>query len=228
MNSNTQIQRSGKRMSSSAGFTLVEVLLATAVAAIILGAILTTYVFSVRAFKSISTYSNLHSKQRRAIEMFVRDVRAAYDIDTFNASTKTIAFNIPLTFNAAGNVLTDKTITYTFTNRALYRWDSTVANATMVATNIVTLNLTLFNHDGDNVTLDTGKGWYIATNDDTGATMVVSNSPYADTKGVQMNFVVDGSVVKGRSNENYSTAIINMRAKDAGADEGFDPWDPDI
>lgn len=73
-----------RRDSNRRAFSLVELLVATTLGAIIMGAILSSFLFMARAGLSLQYYSDLETQARNAIETFAQDVRIASDV-TWNS-----------------------------------------------------------------------------------------------------------------------------------------------
>src|SRR5215470_14500482 len=59
------------------GFTLVEMMVAVAVGCLLLAALATIYVFSLRSFAAMANYSDLNQKSRYASDIVSRDIRCA-------------------------------------------------------------------------------------------------------------------------------------------------------
>ena len=68
---------SGRRLNRRAGFTLVEVLMATSLSAIVLAATLTSFLMLLRSGIRMSNYSMMESQTRRAFEQLGVDARMA-------------------------------------------------------------------------------------------------------------------------------------------------------
>lgn len=62
------------------GFTLVEVLIASALSAFVLAGVLSAFLFLTRTGFRTSGYSELQSEMRRGLELFARDTRNATDV----------------------------------------------------------------------------------------------------------------------------------------------------
>jgi prepilin-type N-terminal cleavage/methylation domain-containing protein len=74
------------RRTARAGFTLVEVLIASGLAAFILTAVLTTFLFLGRSGVNVQNYNDMEAQSRRSLEQFAQDVRQASSI-TWTSST---------------------------------------------------------------------------------------------------------------------------------------------
>src|SRR5215470_12765314 len=62
------------------GFTLVEMMVAVAVGCLLLAALATLYVFSMRSFAAMANYSDLNQKSRYASDIVTRDIRSALNV----------------------------------------------------------------------------------------------------------------------------------------------------
>lgn len=72
------------------GFTLVEVLISSTIAAGILAAILSTFLMLGRSGYNAANYSMMESEARRALEMFSQEARMANNIEWVDANTITL------------------------------------------------------------------------------------------------------------------------------------------
>ena len=133
------------------GFTLVEVMVALALTTIIMAAVLTTYAIASRGFRAIANYAEIHADGRLAIDQFARDMRGVNGIVSLGSSN--LVVTIPTAFNNTGLALTNKTVTYTLTNKILYRSDSATGQNSPLAYNIHSLDFTLFDKVGNSTTL---------------------------------------------------------------------------
>jgi prepilin-type N-terminal cleavage/methylation domain-containing protein len=177
--------RSARR--AAAGFSLVEIMVATAISGMILGAIVVAHTLSLRSFRAIENYQELHSQGRLAIDHFARDMRAAYDISSFTSTAITV--KVPTTFDNRGNVVSDKTVSYTLSGGALYRNDSSTGNNSMLATNIHSLSFALYDRVGNPTAL------------------------LSTAKGVQVNMNLRKTVVGVVQSEEFISARLEMRNK---------------
>lgn len=75
------------------GFTLVEMLIGSSLAAFILTAVMTTFLFLGRSGTNIQNYNDMEAQSRRALEQFAQDVRQASDITWPAAATSTQTIN---------------------------------------------------------------------------------------------------------------------------------------
>ena len=154
----TSPSSSARRLRDPGGQTLAETLIALAIGAIILAGIATTYIISLRGFAAIQNYDEIHAEGRLAVSYFAKDIRAVTNITSYlNASNITVA--IPA-FDGSGSVTNTKTVSYTTSGGALYRYDSSTGNTDLLATNISQLTFTLYDLAGntDSVAVSNAKG----------------------------------------------------------------------
>lgn len=173
---------------SRKAFTLVEVLMASAVGAIVMGGIVTTYIISLRGFRAISNYTEIHADGRYAMDKFARDMRAVNDIASFTASSY-IRVTIPTNFTSSGAVSGVKTITYSYSSGSLYRTDSSGGGMVMLTTNILSFALNLFDKAGNTTTVT------------------------SSARGIQLDMTLRKRVVSQQQTEDFLTARLIMRNK---------------
>jgi prepilin-type N-terminal cleavage/methylation domain-containing protein len=178
----TAIRPRARRQS---GFTLVETLIASAVGAVIVGAVVTTYIISLRGFSGVANYVEIHNDGRIAVDRFARDMRAVNSVTTFNANGP-VVIKIPTAFSSSGSVTASKTVTYTFSNSALYRNDSVLGNS-MLATNISAVVFRLYDRVGSNTTV------------------------LSSAKGIQIDVSLQKHVASKIQSEDYLSARVAMR-----------------
>jgi prepilin-type N-terminal cleavage/methylation domain-containing protein len=75
------------------GFTLVEMMVAVAVGFLLLAALATLYVFSMRSFAAMANYSDLNNKSRYASDIISRDIRSCMKV--VSATTTKLELNEP-------------------------------------------------------------------------------------------------------------------------------------
>lgn len=103
MTATRTIQRRG-------GFTLVEVLIGAALSAVIMAAVLSSYVYIGRGLGRLTNQQTLENEGRRTLAIFTRDVRMASDLtDTANLSATRVSFLVP---TSSGT----NTVTYYYNN----------------------------------------------------------------------------------------------------------------
>jgi len=73
--------------------TLVEMMVAVAVGCLLLAALATLYVFSMRSFAAMANYSDLNNKSRYASDIISRDIRSALKV--VSATSTKLELNEP-------------------------------------------------------------------------------------------------------------------------------------
>jgi prepilin-type N-terminal cleavage/methylation domain-containing protein len=73
------------------GFTLVEMIVGVAIGCLLLAALATLYVFSMRSFAAMANYSDLNQKSRYASDIITRDIRSANNV--VNATPTQLVLN---------------------------------------------------------------------------------------------------------------------------------------
>jgi prepilin-type N-terminal cleavage/methylation domain-containing protein len=72
------------------GFTLVEMMVAVAVGCLLLAALATIYVFSMRSFGAMANYSDLNNRSRYASDLISRDIRSALKVMSTTTTTQLV------------------------------------------------------------------------------------------------------------------------------------------
>ena len=129
---------------SERGFTLVEVMVSAGLAAFILAAILSAFLFMGRGGANLSNYSEMEVQARTALETFAQDVRQASSI-SWNSNT-----NIVLTVNSAAVQYAYESSTNTF-------WRRTASGTESLITGVVSGSFAFkaFNVAGSELSLST-------------------------------------------------------------------------
>jgi len=179
---------SPRRGKAIAGFTLVEMMMGTAIGTIIMAAVLTTYIMCVRGFTAISNYWEIHTYGRYSIDRFAGDMRGVSSITSF-ATNGPLVVVIPTVFDSSGNATSTKTVTYTYTAKALKRTDSTVGIANTIATNVYSLSFKLYDRVGNATTLA------------------------SDAKAIQLELYLRKNMGSQKQTEDYLSARMDMRNK---------------
>ncbi len=174
-------------MSHTAAYTLMETLIAATIGSLILGAVMTTYVFAMKSFRAISNYVEIHSEGRMAIDLFARDVRAVSNIQSF--STNSITLTVPTSFSSSGSVTGSKTIAYELKGSEFWRTDVTAGTERKLASNVKTIKLSLYDKLGNPTT--------------------VLNT----AKGIQVEIKLQKKVISQIQSEDYLSARLDMRNK---------------
>jgi len=112
------IQQTASRRRPSGGFTLMEVLVASAVGTIVMGSLMAVLIFSSRSFIAVANYGILNQSSRFALDIMNRDIRNGSQIDA--ASTTNRLIMTSLTGDKFSYVYDPAagTLTRTFTNSA--------------------------------------------------------------------------------------------------------------
>lgn len=119
--------RQPPRPQRTAGFTLLEVMVASSLFSILSVAVLSSFVFMLRAEQSLANYNLMNAQARNVLEVFSRDAKSASDVTNFTAST--ITLSVPL-----DTVGTTSAVIYTFDSDA----GTVVRTAGGVSTTLVT------------------------------------------------------------------------------------------
>jgi len=184
MHQSTTIGQPGWRRRQFAGFTITETTIAVAILFILTTAVMSTYVFSVWGFHTITNYVQLHADGRTAVNQFLKDMRGVTNVVSF-------ANNGPLVVNVATNFINGAalttTLTYTFSSSGHTLSRSDPASTTLLATNVNLATFTMFDLTGSN-------------------TIVLSVA-----KSVQLDLYMSNRVVNLRQTEDYLSARTVMR-----------------
>jgi Tfp pilus assembly protein PilW len=159
MNTRSCFSTITRRWRDSRASTLAETLVASAIGALVLVGVMTTYIMSIKGFTAISNYRQIHGDGRLAVSYFARDIRGVSSISSFaNPSNITVA--IPTAFNSSGTVISNKTVSYTTSGGKFSRYDSSTGKTDLLASNIKGLTFTLYDNLGNSngVTTSTAKG----------------------------------------------------------------------
>jgi len=184
------LAQSGIRTGREAlGFTMVEALITTALAGIILAGVLTSYIMITRGFNALSNYWEIHSEGRYAIDRFSADMRGVSQITTYGGTNGPLAVAIPTAFSSSGIPTTTKTVTYSFSGGKLLRTDSATGVTKPLATHVYLLRFYLYDRIGSNTTVA------------------------ANAKGVQVELFLRKYTGSQAQTEDYLSARLNMRNK---------------
>jgi prepilin-type N-terminal cleavage/methylation domain-containing protein len=123
------------------GFTLIEMMTATAIGSIVLVAVVTSYIFSVKGFRALSAYAQTRADGRMALDLFSCDVRGGSAISSCTTSQVTLV--LPTAFDASGNATASNLVSHSFSNGAWYRTVG-AGSSKLVATNVASLSFTLY------------------------------------------------------------------------------------
>jgi hypothetical protein len=160
-------------------------MMGTAIGALVIAGVLTTYILCLKQFNAISNYAEIHRGGRASVDQLSQDFRAISSISSF-ASTNLVAV-IPTAFSATGSVISNKIVTYAMRSGALWRTDSSTGKTVMLATNINTLTFSLYNRFGTNTTV------------------------LSSAKGIQVDIRLRKTVMSQIQSEDYLSARLDMR-----------------
>ncbi|MDI1334654.1 MAG: prepilin-type N-terminal cleavage/methylation domain-containing protein [Lacunisphaera sp.] len=131
----------------AAGFTLVELMVASGIGSVILSGVLSVVLMMGRSGLSASNYADMEAQSRRAVDEFAQDVRMASNL-TWNSATS-VTLTVPDNYAADGNK-----VTYALDSSAsgptahcFYRQPGTVGAGSArftLARNVTTLNFARF------------------------------------------------------------------------------------
>lgn len=74
------------------GFSLAELLVATTISGVVLASMVGTFLTFAVGVRSVGAYTEMSNDSRKVLEYFARDMRAAADVVTANASTLKVEF----------------------------------------------------------------------------------------------------------------------------------------
>jgi prepilin-type N-terminal cleavage/methylation domain-containing protein len=116
------------KMRTQKGFTLVELIVSAGLSGIIMVGVLSCFLMLGRMGANIQNYTDMESRGRKALELFGREVRMAYDVDsgiTINntpLSATSLRLYIPDTTSTPSGTSTGSyTVTYAFSGNNFTR-----------------------------------------------------------------------------------------------------------
>ena len=180
-----QFNRRPSGLHACGGFTMVETMIGTAIGVVVIAAVLTTYILCLKQFNAISNYAEIHRGGRASVDQISQDIRGVSSISSFSSTD--LMVTIPTAFSSAGSVVSNKTVTYTLQNGALWRTDSSTGKTAMLTTNINSVTFSLYDKLGN-------------------PTTVLSTA-----KGVQVDLRLRKTVMSQIQSEDYLSARLTMR-----------------
>ena len=182
----------GTSKTRSRGFTLVEMLIATAVGGLVLSAVMAMSLFSARSFAAIGNYVDLDIKSRTALDTMTSDIRQADAL--VGASSNSLSFR-----------MVDISVTPHATNLLRYAYDPTgktltrsyLSQTTTLLTNCTFMQFALFQRNS------------IQTN----SYEQFVAADVASCKVIQLTWICSRDVLKGRlvNTESVQSAKVVMR-----------------
>jgi type II secretory pathway pseudopilin PulG len=130
-----------------AGFTLAEVIVATALSTMIMAGLTSSYMFLVKSAFGMGNYVDMNMQARTALEIFARDVRATRSVTTMTATT------YAGTVMKVGGTTASVTWTYSATNKTLTR---TAGGARVMMNDVARFQFKYYNTVG-NITASTSE-----------------------------------------------------------------------
>lgn len=103
-----------RRRAPRRGFSLVEILVASSLATVVMAGVMTAFLFVGRTSVSLRNYADLETQARNAMETFAQDVRMSSGVVWNSAESLTLTIQ-------QGNVSTTATYTYDATARTFSR-----------------------------------------------------------------------------------------------------------
>jgi prepilin-type N-terminal cleavage/methylation domain-containing protein len=169
------------------GFSLTELMVASALSLIVLLAVLTTFTVMTSNFKRAANYGQIHREGRWAVDNLAKDFRMASDITNVGSSTVTVV--IPTGFDAQGNLSGTKNIKYSLLGTSFVRQDLTANQSKTLAFNVSSVSFMMYNRLGQYTTLT------------------------AACKGCQVDIKLLKTVVGTRQTEDFLSARLMLRNK---------------
>lgn len=108
----TTITRSPARKPNQRGVTLVELMVSSTLAVIILSAVLSMFLFLGRTSANVINYAEMEAEARRGLEMFAQDSRQASDLAWISDASISLTVNgatVVYTYNAGAGTFTRAT-----------------------------------------------------------------------------------------------------------------------
>jgi hypothetical protein len=117
---------------------MVEVLIASTLAAFVMVAVMSAFLFLGRSGANIQNYTDMEAQGRKALEIFAQDVRQASAVSWTNANTVTL-------------VVDGAYITYSYSGDTFSR--STAAGSSALVTGVTTFSFKAYNINGAELNL---------------------------------------------------------------------------
>ena len=135
------------RLRLRSAFTLIEALVATALASIVTIALLASYSMTTRGFSAAGNYSDMEREARLTLDNLTRDLRQGTGLTAFASSDITIA--VATNFSSSGAVTGAKTVRYYRGSGAntnyLYRADGSVTGR--MASSVYSINFIAYDRN---------------------------------------------------------------------------------
>lgn len=77
------------------GMTLIEILVSSAIAAVLLAVVMTLTIFATRSVLAMTNYTELDQDSRNTLDVLSRDIRQASSLTSFSANRIVLAIRLP-------------------------------------------------------------------------------------------------------------------------------------
>lgn len=171
--------------SASEGFTLVELMVATAAGALVLTGVASVFVGSSISFSAVGNYVSLNRSSESALNQISRDIRRSANLASFA--------NNQLVFNYAG--ATNLVLTYDPAAKNLTSWKTGDAITNVLLTGCDSLQFSMYGNipqPGGNLT---------------------NTSSISNAKAISVNWRCSRTIMARRNTEDTQEAVIVIRNK---------------
>lgn len=126
------------------GFTLVEVLISITLAALLMLAAMTSFLFTLRGERSLANYSEMNARARQVLDKMGRDFRMAGDVPAGGFTSSSVLIKVPT--DSTATAWQDVTWAYHATAKTVTRTVGGVS--TIYATDVTSFVFTYYNTAG--------------------------------------------------------------------------------
>lgn len=126
------------------GFTLVEVMIASTLCAMLILAATVSFVYILKGERSLANYSEMNGKARKILEQMGRDFRSCGDVPAGGFSSTSVTLKAPT--DTSGTAWQNVTWSYDSSNSTVSRTVGGVA--TVYATDVSSFSFTFYNING--------------------------------------------------------------------------------
>lgn len=124
---------------ASRGFTLVEVMVAAFISAVILTAVLSSMLFIGRSATNVRNYTDMETQGRKMLEYFAEDTRQASSVTWTNSTSLTLVVN-------------SANVTYSYDSSTLTLTRTVTGSPNVTVTNINTFQFIAYTINGTQIT----------------------------------------------------------------------------
>ncbi len=150
-----------RRIQSLSGLTMVEMLFTMAIGSFVVAGAMTSYIFCVRGFRSLSNYNEMQTDGQRALDWFARDMRSGSAVTS--CASNQLVVTLPSAVNSAGQVTASDQVSHWWQNGRWYRTDGASGQTTLLAENISQITFRLYDATG-NLTTQTNRAVTVQVN----------------------------------------------------------------